>query len=168
MNKEVEVLVNIVYDKVKEDLKKKDIKKECKLFYVYNKNTYVNIDKFCEMNKEYFGIDADSVKRNWHKKSLLDYNGNKYVPFNELEEFAILYDNKLYINRDELDKFIFLYIMERMDIKQLNDSFKEQIKVNKTGLIKELYEVSNAHFQRESPVFQDIRVGHNSQSKITM
>lgn len=32
MNKDVEVLVSIVYDKVKEDLKKKDLKKSVNYF----------------------------------------------------------------------------------------------------------------------------------------
>lgn len=113
-------------------------------------------------------MDSDSVKRNWHKKSLLDYNGNRYVPFDYLEEFAVLHDNKLYINRDELDKLIFLYTIQRMDIKQIKDSYELELRKNKSELISDMYNISCAHFQRMSPIYEGVRIGDNSKSKITM
>lgn len=165
------VLFDVVCDMVEKEVINKiqqEKKKELPLVVLYNKNTYVNLDKFCDSTKEYYGFDSDSVKRDYYKKSILDYTGNKYIPITNGEDFAILSNNKLYINRDELDKLIFLYTLQRMDIKQIKDSYELELRKNKSDLISDMYNISCAHFQRMSPVYENVRVGHNSQSKITM
>jgi hypothetical protein len=118
--------------------------------------------------KEYFGLDSDSLKRELYKNGVLYHNGNKYVPNEGFEEVVLLKHGKLYVNRDEIDRYLFVYILQRMSIKNIRDSFEAELENNKTELIEELYRVSNAEFQRNSPVFEDIRLGVNKKSQIDM
>lgn len=172
MEDKVKVLMGIVCEEltkdIKTELKEKEKSSKVELLVVYNNNTYVHLDTFCEKNIEYFGINSDNFKRNLYQKGLLDYNGSKYIPYSGMENTAILSKEKLYVNRDLIDRMLLLYLMERMTIKNIKESFEEALSENKKGLMEELYAVSVAEFQRRSPVFEEIRLGNNKKSEIDM
>lgn len=165
------VLLDLIREEVrKEILEEESIKNKNKtpLLCVYGGNTYTHLDTFCEKNVEYFGLSSDNFKRSLYQKGLIDYNGSKYIPFDGMEAIAILNNGKLYINRDRIDSMLMLYLIERMSIKNMRDAFEEKLKSNKQDFVQELYDVSNAEFQRKSPVFQDLRLGENKIAKIDM
>ncbi|MGL6024156.1 MAG: hypothetical protein ACRC0F_06030 [Cetobacterium sp.] len=109
---------------------------------------------------------SDSLKRELHKNGVVYHNGNRYIPNEDFEGVVILKNNKLFVNRDEIDKYLVVYLLERMSIKNIKESFEMELKNSKHNLIQELYNVSNAEFQRNSPVFTEVRLGVNSKSQI--
>ena len=173
MNKN-EVLLDIIKENIKQEileeerLKKKESAKNNILFEIFEGNTYVNIDLFLNSVKDYFGIDSDAFTRELYKNGVLYHNGNRYIPNEDFEGIVLLKNGKLFVNRDEIDKYLVVYLLERMSIKNIKESFEIELQRNKFALIQELYNVSNAEFQRNSPVFESIRLGHNKKSEIDM
>lgn len=171
MNKN-EILLDIIREQVRKEIEEenaiKNKGKDVNLFESFEGNTYVNIDMYLGSVKNYFGLDSDSLKRELYKNGVLYHNGSKYIPNEDFESIVIMKNKKLYVNRDEIDKYLMIYLLERMSIKNIKDTFEYQMENNKSELISELYRVSNAEFQRKSPVFQDLRLGENKTTKIDM
>ncbi|MGL4999020.1 MAG: hypothetical protein ACRCZ0_08365 [Cetobacterium sp.] len=169
MNKKIEVLVDIIKEEVKKEVvaeMKGREKPPIALLAVYNGNMYAHLDGFCDKNIEYFGLNADNFKRELYQKGLIDFNGSRYVPHGGMEAVAVLSSGRLYVNRDLIDSMLMLHLVERMSIKNIKEAFEERVANNKSEFIKELYNVSNAEFQRNSPMFTEVRLGVNSKSQI--
>lgn len=167
-NLKSKVMFDEVYNKIKEEvLSDKPKIEKIPYFYLHNKNTYIHLDSFMANNKDHFGLDSTLFKQFYYKKGELDFNGTKYVPMGGCDKF-ILKENRLYINKDEMDMKMLVYIMERLDVKHILTAFIESYEEDKQSYVKELYDVSCAEYKRQSPMFNEVRLGHNATKQIDM
>lgn len=162
-----EMLMDYLIEEVKKEIKNEKAIKDGNLFKIVGSDTYVNIDVYCTgLISEYFGLKSDAIKqqlfRKWYATML---NNNKYVAVDGNGACANI-DGKLYVNRDFIDSYIFLYLLERMDIKNIKESLERRIEMDKSEMLKELYNMCTAEFQRRSPVFKNERIGCNKEGNM--